>query len=107
MNLFLVHDAGLNVELAEKVRMTTVTFKCDRRFFEEKNGESCVKVDELKPLVLIREYPVQWRERPKVDLSELARLRWVEKWTALCIQEHFGCNRSTVFKKLKLLRIKQ
>ena len=36
-----------------------------------------------------------WKKE-QIDLAELARLRWVEKWKYERLAEHFGIGRTTV-----------
>ncbi len=33
-----------------------------------------------EPLVWVETHPIQWRE-PRINLAELAKLRWIEGWT--------------------------
>ena len=40
-------------------------------------------------MTITRVYPAQW-SRAALDLTELARLRYEEKWTIKRLQEHFG-----------------
>ena len=44
------------------------------------------------------------RKRPKLDLSELARLRWIERWSRKRLAQHFGKSELTIqnyFHRLK------
>lgn len=59
---------------------------------------------EPKPLVQTHNYWVQWKGKSEIDLSELARLRLIEKWIIRRIQRHFACLRTTVFHYLNQLR---
>lgn len=34
-------------------------------------------------------YPIQWRD-PRVNLAELAKLRWIEGWDSKQLAAHFG-----------------
>ncbi len=42
-----------------------------------------------EPLGWIKTYPIQWRE-PRVNLTELAKLRWIEGWDRKQLADHFG-----------------
>ncbi len=44
------------------------------------------KVEE--PLCWVLTYPTQWRE-PRLNLAELAGLRWVEGWSTKELAEYF------------------
>lgn len=44
-----------------------------------------------------------WK-REKLDLAELARLRWVEKWKIERIASHFGAGATAVKRRLIQLR---
>ena len=43
----------------------------------------------VEPMTITRAYPAQW-SKATIDLTELARLRFEEKWSIKRIQEHFG-----------------
>jgi hypothetical protein len=58
-------------------------------------------VDE--PLVVEQICLIQWQES-RVDLSELARLRWIEEWTRKELSEHYGRTEDAIqnyFQKIK------
>lgn len=57
------------------------------RICTAKFGARHPRVEE--PLTLAETYPIQWRE-PRVDLAELARLRWIEGWSQKELAAHFG-----------------
>lgn len=59
----------------------------NREFLLRKNGARQAKVEE--PLALAEEYPIQWRE-PRVDLAELAKLRWIEGLSRQELAERYG-----------------
>ena len=42
-----------------------------------------------EPLVKVETYPIQWRE-PRLDLAELARLRWVDGFSKKELAERYG-----------------
>lgn len=59
----------------------------------------------VEPIVVVREYPGQWIKRLKpVDLAELARLRWIEKWPVKRLAIHFERHRGTISEMLASLK---
>ena len=52
-----------------------------------KDGARGTKLSE--PLVLDLTYPIQWHE-PRVDLAELAKLRYLEGWSRQRLASHYG-----------------
>ena len=42
-----------------------------------------------EPLAWSEEYPIQWRE-PRLNLAELAKLRWIEELSTQELAKHFG-----------------
>ncbi len=61
-------------------------------------------MDELLDWVLT--YPIQWRE-PKLNLAELARLRWIEGWSRRRLAEHYKKSQNAIqfhLQKLKQAR---
>lgn len=69
-----------------------------------KDGDRRCRVGE--PLVWVEEYPIQWRE-PKLDLGELARLRWIEWLSREELARRFGRSESGIqryYDELKRLR---
>jgi hypothetical protein len=74
-------SAGLSIWPRAKSVRSKSEIASDCRF-----GEPRTIVDE--PLSWALELPIQWRA-PKVDLAELARLRWIEKWTRKDLAERF------------------
>ncbi len=66
-------------------------------------GDRRCRVDE--PLAWVEEYPIQWRD-PKLDLGELARLRWIEGLSQKELARRLGRSKSGIQrydKKLKQL----
>ncbi len=52
-------------------------------------------------------YPITWKE-PRVDLRELAKLRFIHKWSRKQLVEHYGKTEWAIqsyFQKLKKLGI--
>ena len=61
-----------------------------------------------EPLVWSETYPIQWRE-PRVDLAELAKLRWIDGWSRTQHAEHYGKSIDAIqncFQEAKRLRLK-
>ncbi len=46
---------------------------------------------------------VAWR-KDRVDLTELAKLRWVDKWTIERLAKHFGLGTTSIKMNLRQLR---
>lgn len=55
---------------------------------------------EPEALTILREYEILWK-RQEVDLSRLAKLRWVEKLTMKDIARELGISKTTVRVHLK------
>ncbi|OFZ55804.1 MAG: hypothetical protein A2428_16780 [Bdellovibrionales bacterium RIFOXYC1_FULL_54_43] len=53
-------------------------------------------------MVTVKECAAQWF-RPEIDLDELAKLRWCEKWTQERLADHFQRPRATIIRRLKEL----
>ena len=45
--------------------------------------------------IIYKPLPVQWT-RPKIDSAELARLRWINKWSVEALGVHFGRSPETI-----------
>ena len=56
-----------------------------------------------EPLTWAKTYPIQWRE-PRVDLAELARLRWIEGFTRKQLAERYGRTEMAVQNYFQALR---
>jgi DNA-binding transcriptional regulator LsrR (DeoR family) len=52
--------------------------------------------------VVVKNYAALWF-RSEIDLDELARLRWVMKWTLRRIAAHLGIPKTNIVKGLKCL----
>lgn len=57
----------------------------------------------VEPMTITRVYPAQW-SKATIDLTELARLRFEEKWPIKRIQEHFGLCSTKIKKELRKVR---
>jgi len=60
-----------------------------------KNGGVCAKLQELGGQTILQAYNLTW-EREYLDLTELARLRWVEEWKIERLVDYFGVSRTAV-----------
>jgi hypothetical protein len=60
-----------------------------------KFGGGCANVHEPVDLTVSCVYRVSW-ELQSLDLTELARLRWIERWRIERIAEHFGYSMSGI-----------
>lgn len=63
--------------------------------FEKKFGGGGPNLCEPEPLTSKVTIAALWKKE-QLDLAELARLRWVEKWRYERMAEHFGVSRSMV-----------
>ena len=106
----LAHEKGNISDRTLKNELTT----SNKRNLRSKNrtGSSVETIGAPRPkLVELRVLPkmhtIQWK-RPQVDLSELARLRWIKKWPRLKLAQHFRLSENTVqayFQEFKRGRI--
>lgn len=58
---------------------------------------------EPEPLTLKLTIAALWKKE-QIDLAELARLRWVEKWKYERLSEHFDIGRSTVRDYIRAIK---
>jgi len=72
------------------------------RNIKEKNGTRGQMVHELPQFVRLK-YKLGW-ERPKLDLAELAKNRWIKKWSIPKISTEMGFSPVSVQKALRKLR---
>lgn len=91
-----------------KLRWTTTV--SERNYFAifcfkrlRKTGGGCAKVVEPRTLTVRRSYPIQWK-RERVDLAELANLRWIKKWRIERIAAHLDLGTTTVKRHLAEVR---
>lgn len=68
-----------------------------------KFGGGCPKVLEPRTLTVRRSYPIQWK-RERVDLAELANLRWIKKWRIERIAAHLDLGTTSVKRELAKIR---
>jgi hypothetical protein len=67
-----------------------------------KFGGGCAKLQEQRgPVVSIVYNPT--REREYLDLTELARLRWVEGWKESRLVDYFEVNRAAINDRLRAI----
>jgi hypothetical protein len=67
------------------------------------SGGVCAKLPELAGPVVSTSYKLSW-EREYLDLSELARLRWVERWKIESLADYFGSSRTAVKERLRAIK---
>jgi len=65
----------------------------------KKCGARHAIVEEQK-ITVSCEYKAQWR-RPKVDLNELASLRWNKKWSLIKLAGHFKRTKGAIYLALQ------
>jgi DNA-binding transcriptional regulator LsrR (DeoR family) len=68
-----------------------------------KSGGRGAKVEEL--LSIDQEYPFQWRDQ-RVNLAELAKLRWIEGWTRPQLASHYQKTLYAISKYCKTIKQK-
>lgn len=68
-----------------------------------KNGGGCAKLHELGGPVVSIAYKLSW-EREYLDLSELARLRWIEHWKIEKLAEYFEASPTAIKERLRRLK---
>ena len=87
-------------------------------FFKKKTGSEPVKCSyriqiggggpnllESEPLTSKVTITALWKKE-QLDLAELARLRWVEKWKYERLAEYFGVGRTTVRDHIRAIKAK-
>ncbi|MFN8371241.1 MAG: hypothetical protein U0T83_11545, partial [Bacteriovoracaceae bacterium] len=65
------------------------------------NGARGTKVEE--PLLIGIEYPIQWSES-RVNLSELAKLRWIDGWSTEKLAKHYNRTHIAIKNYYSLIR---
>ncbi len=71
----------------------------------EKNGGVCAKLPELAGAVVSTTYKLHWEQkREYLDLTELARLRWIERWSIGRLARYFGLSKPCVKERLRRAR---
>lgn len=60
-------------------------------------------LQELSGPVVSESYKVTW-ERKRLDLTELARLRWVEGWKVSRLADYFEVSRTAVKERLRSIK---
>lgn len=68
----------------------------------QKFGGVCAKLQELGGPTISQAYKLTW-EREYLDLTELARLRWVKEWKIERLADYFGVSRTAVKERLRSL----
>lgn len=59
---------------------------------------------EHQELTISRWYEIQWRKQ-EIDLTELAKRRWIDKWSIERLADHFGFGTTRI--KVYLNRIRE
>ena len=67
------------------------------------SGGGCAKLQELSGPVVSQAYKLAW-EREYLDLSELARLRWVEGWKVSRLADYFEVSTTAVKERLRAIK---
>lgn len=67
------------------------------------SGGGCAKLQELSGPTISQGYKLAW-EREYLDLTELARLRWVEGWRIMRLADHFEVSRTAVKERLRAIK---
>lgn len=67
------------------------------------NGEACAKILETSVLIVSTDYQLVWT-KDKINLSELASKRWVERMNMEQLAEYFNCGCTLIVRKLGYLK---
>lgn len=68
-------------------------------------GGGCAKLQELGGLTISQVYKLSWeRQWEYLDLTELARLRWTEKWKIGRLADHFEISRTALKERLRAIK---
>ncbi len=59
----------------------------------------------VEPLTWVEEYPIQWRE-PRLDLAELAKLRWIQGLSRKELATRYGKTEVAMQNYFQALRLK-
>lgn len=51
----------------------------------------------------VREYPIQWHD-PRINLAELAKLRWIEGWSREALAKRYGKSVNAIQCYFQLLK---
>jgi hypothetical protein len=57
----------------------------------------------IEPLKVVKTYSVQW-QKPRIDRAELARLRFIEKWSLSRLAAHYGKSKNAIEWHLQVSR---
>lgn len=68
------------------------------------NGAGCHKLQEPGKLVVSQTYCMSW-DRIYLNLTEVARLRWVERWSLDDIALHFGTTYTAIKERLRAAKL--
>ena len=64
----------------------------------------CAKLPELGEAVASNTYKLHWEQKKEfLDLTELARLRWIEKWPIERLAQNFSLGETCVKERLRMV----
>lgn len=66
-------------------------------------GGGYTKLQELSGPVVSQAYKLTW-ERERLDLTELARLRWVEGWKVPRLADYFEITHAAIKERLRAIK---
>lgn len=67
------------------------------------DGGGRANLQELDSLTVSQAYSQSW-ERECLDLTELARRRWIENWEIRRLAKHFGISATAVKERLRSIK---
>ena len=70
----------------------------------QRNGAGCRKLPEPGRLVVSQTYNMSW-DRIYLNLTEVARLRWVERWSLDSIALHFATTKIAIKERLRSAKL--
>jgi len=73
-------------------------------FIRRINGAGCRKLPEPGKLVVSQTYCMSWN-RIYLNLTEVARLRWVERWSIDSIALHFATTKIAIKERLRTAKL--
>lgn len=72
----------------------------------ETNKQSAHRSILGEPLGWAETYPIQWRE-PRVDLAELAKLRWTKGLSVKQLSDMYGHTESAMYDRFRKIRFRR
>lgn len=70
----------------------------------KRNGAGCRKLPEPGKLVVSQTYKTSW-DRIYLNLTEVARLRWIERWDLAAIADHFATTKIAIKERLRTAKL--